>query len=218
VSLQGILDAIHTSGETQAREIEAEAQAQAQQVLAQAGAEAERLREKSRLAASAPASEERLRILHRAKLEALQIINDAREEQVDEVLSLTRARLAEIRSDPSYPAQLSRLMQEAVTELAGSLEKGAAVGLEADFRDRAFLERALPELGVELLVSYGRDCWGGVVCKSEDGRVVVVNTLEGRLDRAIPYLHRQLGNLLEDNRSLEGQAAAEGKPVRVEGP
>jgi vacuolar-type H+-ATPase subunit E/Vma4 len=218
VSLQGILDAIHTSGEKQAREIDADAQAQAHQALVQAGAEAERLREKSRLAASAPASEERLRILHQAKLEALQIVNDACEELVDEVLRQTRARLAGIRSDLSYPALLRRLTEEAVTELTGSLEESAVIGLEADPRDRAFVESMLPELGVKSLISCGLDCWGGVVCKSEDGRVVVVNTLEGRLDCAIPYLHRQLGNLFEDSRSLEDEAAAEEKHMRVEGP
>ncbi len=218
MSLQGILDAIRSSGEEQVREIEANGQAQVQQLLGQAGAEAERLREKSRLLASAPASEERLRILHQAKLEALQIVNDAREELVDEVLRQTKARLAGIRGDPSYPTLLRQLTVEAVTELSGSAEASGVIGVEADPRDRVLLERMLPELRVESLITYGLDCWGGVVCKSEDGRVVVVNTLEGRLDRAIPFLHRQLGNWFEDGRSLEDKAVAEEKHMRVAGP
>lgn len=216
MSLQGILDAIHTSGEKQAREIEAGAQAQAQQVLERVRVEAERLREKSRLSASAPASEERLRILHQAKLEVLQVVNDAREELIDEVLRQARARLAGIRGDPGYPALLRRLTEEALAELRGSLKENAAIQLEADARDRASLQSILIELDSEPVIGYGLDCWGGVVCKSEDGRVVVVNTLEGRLDCAVPYLRRHLGTLFEDGRSHEDEAA-ERERVRVEG-
>jgi vacuolar-type H+-ATPase subunit E/Vma4 len=41
------------------------------------------------------------------------------------------------------------------------------------------------------------DCWGGVVAKSEDGCIVIINTLEARLERATPYLRRYLAALFE---------------------
>jgi V/A-type H+-transporting ATPase subunit E len=214
VSLQGILNAIQATGENQAREIQEDAQAQAQQILAQAGTEAERLRQRSRQSAAAPASEERLRILHQAKLEALQVVNDAREELIDEVLRESRARLAEIRKDLGYPKLLRRLTREALAELRGSLKEDAVIWLQADPRDRSPLQSILTELGPEVQTGYGLDCWGGVVCRSEDGRVVVVNTLEGRLDCAVPHLHRHLGALFEGDRSHEG-GAAERERMRV---
>jgi len=50
------------------------------------------------------------------------------------------------------------------------------------------------------------DCWGGLVAKSEDGRIVVINTLEERLERATPFLRRYLAAFFE-NEQLESEAS-----------
>ena len=199
MSLQSILDAIHASGQKQVCDIEASAHAQVQGILAEAEAEARCLRERSRALASAPATEEQARILHQAQIEALQIINDAREELVTVVLDRTRAQLAEIRTRCHYPALLCQLTKEAVAELIGSSEEDGKARLEVDSRDRLLITKTLSDLGLELPVSFGLECWGGLVCKSEDGRVAVSNTLEGRLARATPYLYSCLVALFESS-------------------
>jgi vacuolar-type H+-ATPase subunit E/Vma4 len=191
VSLQAILDAIHASGEDQVREIEAHTRAQVEQILEEAQVEARRLREEARAGAAAPAVGERARILHQARLEALQIVGDAREALVDAALSRTRECLAGMRPDAAYPATLRRLTKEALTEL-GPLEETGGARLEADPRDHESLEGILQGLGLELAVHYDLHCWGGLTAKSEDGRVVAINTLETRLERATSYLRRYL--------------------------
>ncbi len=90
-----------------------------------------------------------------------------------------------------------RLTQEALDELAGSLEKPGKARLEADPRDQEQLESILSGIGLNLEVSYCLNCWGGIVAKSQDGQVVVINTLEARLERAAPYLRRYLAALFE---------------------
>jgi vacuolar-type H+-ATPase subunit E/Vma4 len=54
---------------------------------------------------------------------------------------------------------------------------------------------------LELPVSCELNCWGGLTAKSEDGRVVVINTLESRLERATAFLRRHLAALFEEEQS-----------------
>lgn len=199
MSLLAILDAICASGQVQVREIEERAYRQIHEMRANARLDAERIAEETRSAAVAPAIRERARIFQRARLEALQITGNGREALVDAALDQTRGHLEGLRTDAAYPAVLRRLTQEALDELADSLEKLGKARLEADPCDREQMESILSGLGLNLEVSYCLNCWGGLIAKSQDGRVVVINTLEARLERAAPYLRRYLAALFESD-------------------
>jgi len=199
MSLQAILEKIRASGETQVQEIEKGAQSQVNGILAQARVEARQIEEDACANASTPAVAERARILHRARLESLRIVGDVREDLVDTAITRTRERLASIRADPSYSVVLRTLTQEALTELAsGGAEKAQLV---ADPRDRALLKNILSNLNLDLPVNYELDCRGGLIAKSEDGRVVVINTFESRLERATTFLRRHLAALFEEEQT-----------------
>jgi V/A-type H+/Na+-transporting ATPase subunit E len=199
MSLQVILEKIRASGAVQVQEIEETTQSQVSETLAQAGMEARQIEEDSRAIASAPAIAERARIFHRARLESLRIVGDVREDMVDTAITRTRERLASLRADLSYPTVLRKLTEEALTELAsGSAGK---TQLLADPRDRSLLKNILDDLRLDLPVSYELNCWGGLTAKSEDGRVVVINTLESRLERATAFLRRHLAALFEEEQS-----------------
>ena len=144
---------------------------------------------------------ERARIIHRARLETMQIAGNTRKELVDAALEQARGRLAGFRTDPRYPEVLRNLLQQALSELNGSGGKSleaASACLEADPRDRPLLDALLEELDLNLAVGYSIQCWGGLIARSENGRVAVINTLEARLERAIPYLRSHLAALFED--------------------
>jgi vacuolar-type H+-ATPase subunit E/Vma4 len=198
VSLQAILDAIRAAGEKQVIAIESRARTQVEQVLADARTEARQLRDESCAGAAAPAAAACAHILLQARLEALQIIADAREALVDEALSRTRECLASLRADAIYTDVLRRMTVEALIELNGGLEHAEKTRLEADPRDRELLEGLLHDLGLHLPTSYQLNCQGGLIAKSDDGRVVVINTLEARLARATPYLCHYLTVLFEN--------------------
>jgi vacuolar-type H+-ATPase subunit E/Vma4 len=200
MGLEAILDAIHASGEAQVREIEVTAQARVDEILAGARAETKRLHEEARAAAAAPAAVERARLLHGARFEALQVVGGAREELVDAALCDTRRRLGTIRSEPVYRGVLHQLAVEALVALSGSLEEAGQARLEADPADKALLEEILGELGLDLSIDFVLDCQGGLIAKSEDGRVVVINTLEARLERATSRLRCDLAALFEGGR------------------
>lgn len=197
MSLLAILDAIRASGQAEVCEIEDTARRQIHEMRATARLEGERIAAESSSSAAAPAVRERARILQRARLEALQIAGNKREGLVDAALDQARGHLEGLRTDAAYPAVLERLTREALGELERSREDLSSAQLEVDPRDRELMEGILHALGLNLGASYSLNCWGGLIVKSQDGRVVVINTLEARLERATPYLRRYLARLFE---------------------
>jgi vacuolar-type H+-ATPase subunit E/Vma4 len=134
-------------------------------------------------------------------LEALRIKGSVRETLVEAVLDQVRGRLQGLRLNAIYPTVLCRLAQTSLAELAGSLEEPGKTRLSADPRDETLLTGILHEMELNLPVSYDLECWGGLIARSDDNRVVVINTLEARLERAIPYLRRTLSAYFEDEQT-----------------
>ena len=203
MSLKAILDAIRSSGQVQIDEIEKQADTRVREILANARLEAQEIREESCAAFAEPATRERARILHRARQEALRIIGTEREALIDTCLDQVRGQLSGMRTDPVYPSVLNKLTKEVLAELAGSAEDVGKALLEADPRDKRFFEAILPNLGSDPAIQYALECWGGLIFKSEDGRVVVINTLEARLQRAIPYLRSFLSAFFDEDEAIE---------------
>jgi vacuolar-type H+-ATPase subunit E/Vma4 len=200
MSLQVILERIHAAGEAKVQEIERETRAKVGEILACAHMGADQIEEDARATAIAPSTRERARILHHARLEALRVVGSVRKELVDAALTQTRERLATFREDLRYAEVLQQLINEAVTELTASGREKKAC-LLADPRDRKILEDILTGMELELQVSYELNCWGGLIAKSEDGRIVAINTLETRLERATPFLQGYLAALFEEESS-----------------
>jgi len=202
MSLETILEAIRSAGQEQVSKIELAAQAQVDEILDQAQVEAQQIREQASDQGCVSAFRERSRLLHQARMEALRIIGDAREEFIDAVLEQTRGRLASIRADEKYPAILSKLIQQAFGELEGSLGEIHKATLEIDPRDHKLVEVILAEMDLEVSVLPSLRSWGGLTVKSEGDRIVIINTLEARLASATPYLRRYLAALFENQECL----------------
>jgi len=202
MSLEAILAEIEAAGEAEAARLRAESEARARQILTEAERVASARREEARCAALLPISGERARQLHHAKLEALRTIGDVRNQLVETALAETRRRLAGLRTEPNYPLILRRLTEEAIRvlgdEAAGT--ETAPPWIETDPRDEAMLCCILHDLGFDLPVKPLLNCWGGAVARSGDGRIVAVNTLEARLERATPFLRRELAAFFEEER------------------
>lgn len=200
MSLESLLATIDASGETELAQLRAEAEARAQQILAEAESVAAARREAARRAAVFPSAGERARRLHRAKLEALRAVGEVRNGLIASTLEQTQVRLSTLRAEPDYPHVLRRLTEEALQVLGEENVKGGQFQLEVDSRDHALLARILVELGLTAPILPSLNCWGGVVVRSSDERIVVTNTLEARLERAAPFLRRDLALFFEQAR------------------
>jgi len=198
MSLEVILASIESSGEAEIDRLHSEAESRARQALEAAERKAAIAREEARRAALRPAAAERARCLHQAKLEALRIVGAVRQRLIETMLSETRRRLAVMHADPDYPLILRRLIAEAVAALGEAELRSGRVLLEIDPRDERHIRPVLNELGVNLQIVSSLHGWGGVVVTSGDGRIVVNNTLEVRLERATPFLRQDLVAFIEE--------------------
>lgn len=198
MSLSVILEAIRATGKAQVEHIESDCALQIQELLQQADLEVENSRQQALETALAPSYGERARIIHQTRQRALHALGNVRESIVDAALDQTKGHLAGMRTDASYPKVLRRLAEEAITELQETLSQPSGYQLEADQRDRILLEKILAEKEITVNVSYTLDVWGGVIARNLDNRVVVINTLEARLERASPFLRRYLAAFFEN--------------------
>jgi vacuolar-type H+-ATPase subunit E/Vma4 len=198
MSLKAIIEAVKTSGEEQVQQIEAKVRSESDAIVAEAQDRAEKLFEETRSSTTAPAIGESARLLHQARLEASSIVNQARQDLVNVALDEVAEQLANARTNPAYPEILRRLIEDTLTELWPSLNEGEIASLVADPSDRKLIKNIIPKLEREVIVRYDLKCWGGVVAESQDGRVVVTGTLEGRFNRAKPFLRQYLARIIEE--------------------
>jgi V/A-type H+-transporting ATPase subunit E len=192
MSLEVILASIESAGEAELAGLRLTAESRARQILEAAELKAAIAREEARRAALWPAAAEQARRLHQAKLEALRIVGEIRTQLFETTLIEIRRRLAELRADPDYPLILRRLLAEALDALGEVEQQHGRVVVEIDPCDAQYLYPILNDLHLNLQVVSTLQGWGGVVIASGDGRVVVNNTLESRLERAIPFLRQDL--------------------------
>ena len=197
MSLEAILAAIEASGEAEVARLRADAESRTRQMLDEAERRAAVVREEARRAALRPAAGERARRLHQAKLDALRTVGEIRNRLVESVLAETQPRLAHLCADSDYPLILRRLIEEAIRVLGAEESDSSRSLLEADPRDEILIHHILDDLDLDVPVVPSLDCWGGVVARSADRRVVATNTLEARLERATSFLRQDLAAFLE---------------------
>jgi len=199
---EALLAALDAIGEAEIARRRAEAEARVQQILGEAERAAAARRAAARREAMSPAAGENARLLQQARLEAARLVGEARLRFVEMALAQARRRLAGVRAHPQYPSLLRQWVEEAIQALGPDEIAGASPRWEADPRDAALLQTILRGLGCDSPVTASLKCAGGVVARSGDGQVTVINTLEARLERALPILRRDLAALMD--RSLSG--------------
>ncbi|HUF39282.1 MAG TPA: V-type ATP synthase subunit E [Anaerolineales bacterium] len=196
MSLEAVLGVIDQDCSARVAEIETGIGAEIAAVERAARQEAERVRLEALAAAVRPSQRLRLEAQHRARLEALEVVDAAQVELLETARVRIREILAETRRAPGYPALFAHLARQALAELAGSLEPDEVPFLSADPCDRAVLEALRETLDPAPETEYDRSGWGGVVARSRDGRVLVDNFLETRFERAWPVLRAELARSL----------------------
>jgi len=215
MSLQTILDAILDAGEVEVRQIKEQAAVKGREIQANNLQEAQQAQEEACRDASALVGRVRARTIQHARLEALQVLGGVREALIDDVLEKTGQQLHQLRASSDYPAVLHKLIREALTELSEKPSKSRVranderafyervfdekVHIEADPRDKELVLKILDEFGINPSISYGLKCWGGIIARSKDNRIVVINTVEARLERATPYLRSYLAAFFESS-------------------
>lgn len=204
MSLDAILLAIEQTG---AQQVAAEQEATQQtvaKILAGARETAAARREAAHEETMRPLAQERIKRQHQTQLTARQIVSQAQEDVVTDILAATKERLPQCRCTDAYPDILRQLVQEALSHLK---EDGVPI-IIGDRRDADLLHAIRDSLKTAVSLQLTLTCWGGVVVTSEDGRVIVDNTLQARFQRARPRLRQMLAQHISEGVAAPAEMAA----------
>ncbi len=134
---------------------------------------------------------ERNRSLYTANTEARKQIGNLKHELYNETFDLARERLASARSNGYYEDTFRKMAEEAVRSLGED-----EVVLHVDKKDVDLCRKVTGGLGIRCDIRADNDCMGGLIATSKDGKVVVYNTFESRLENARRRIRLEVFNKL----------------------
>ena len=191
MALQDILQAMEKEVEADIKLINEQSAAAVLEIRRSAENSAKEIAQRHHREILAPLQQERARRLNRARLAALRATSQAREKLFVQAQACARERLMSLRSTPDYPAILQALTEEALAQIGGE------ANVRADPRD-ATLIRSLGPRFPSARFEFDLQTCGGVEARTPDGRIYVLNTLEGRLEQAQEILRQQVMPLFSE--------------------
>lgn len=208
MALEQILKALEDHTDRENGELERSATEEIAAIQTAARLEAKRVHQEQIDVIQKPLQLEQSRILNRAKLEALQIVLQTREQIMEVVIELSAKRLAKLSESTSYPSLLCHLTQEAIDALESTDEYHIRVracdeelmnSIVQNLDIQATVTDDLREQDSQLDSQYGS--LGGLVMSTRDGRIQVRNTLDLRLQRvAVLYRSRIAESIFSNAR------------------
>jgi vacuolar-type H+-ATPase subunit E/Vma4 len=185
MALADILHAMERQVEADIKRLEEQSAATVSEIRQSAQDDAHAILERHQREVLAPLQQERARRLNRARLAALRATSQARERLFVQALECARDRLGSLRATPDYPLMLCALLEETLAQIAGE-----AI-VRADPRDAPLIRAMRPRFPV-VRFEFDLQTGGGIEGRTPDGRIRVVNTLEGRLEQAHDILRQKV--------------------------
>lgn len=195
--LDDILRAMQGQADSEIGGITQAANAEAAQLLAEAEAEGKAIRSRHRARAEPMLITEAASLQNKAKLGALRAIANAREQLLTDSFGHAEDCLAEIRRSKQYTAIFTALVQEAVEGL------GEDLVARVDPHDAPLATTVFAQLGLRAEIQEVPIPLGGLEIGTRDGRVIIVNTLASRLDRARSILRGPVATILSGKSKSE---------------
>lgn len=191
MALKDILEAMEKEVEADVKRIEEQSAEAALEIRRDAERSANEIEERHHREVLAPLQQERARRLNRARLAALRETSYARERLFMQALACARERLMTLRSNTEYPNILCALVEEALAEIEGDPI------VRADPRDTALLLSMRSHFPAARFEFDLQTC-GGIEARTLDGRICVVNTIEGRLEQAHETMRQKVMPLFSE--------------------
>ncbi|MGF1470665.1 MAG: V-type ATP synthase subunit E [Rubrobacteraceae bacterium] len=190
--LNDLLSAIEADANEERARLDESSRAAAEEILARARAEAEFARTQPTRDQEPELQREAARRIGAARVEAANLLREAREESFDQLLGEARSRLGTLRGTGRYRGLLGALLDEARAVLPN------ARVMRVDPADAELASELAAEH--DLTVESSLQTTGGLELASDDGRSIR-NTFEERLANAEPELRMAYGRRLAARES-----------------
>lgn len=193
--LEHILRALQAQGEAEIERIERAADEEAAQLIAEAEAAAQNIRARHRARVEPLLLAEAAGLQNKARLGALRAVATAREELIVDAFAQAQKCLAQIRATKPYAAILHALAREAVEALGDHSSTDSLIA-RVDPRDEEIARAVFAELVVRVKIETQPIPIGGLEVATCDARIVIVNTLIARLERARNIIRGPVAKIL----------------------
>lgn len=197
MDLDQILKQIKAETEQEVQKILAEGQEQVDALLQKARDEVEGSRQRILNDGKYRQQREMAIIMRQGVMESLRLQAEAHQKLIDAAMQEASEKLDKLYSMEGYAVILEKFAGEALAELSPSLLPGQKAILRFDPKDKRV---PLPKFEIEGHVCecvYDLKTKGGCIAQSEDGKVVVNNTIEARIKNGLPKLRQQMWQLYE---------------------
>ncbi|MFH1736612.1 MAG: V-type ATP synthase subunit E [Actinomycetota bacterium] len=190
MALDDMLRAIEEEGEARCKEILDNAEAEAAEILKNAKEEAKRVREEYVTRAEATMYGEKTRILSDAKLYVKKQVIQAKEKHIEDAFDNVASEFEAMRKRPEYASYFRRLLDETAANAEGNLV------ISVDRRDEKVARDAVAAAGLDCELRTDISTLGGLKAITADGRIVLTNTIDSRLERAKQFLKPEVATKL----------------------
>jgi len=186
----GLLEALAKEAQEEQQTLLAQARAEAQEIIEKAHREAREFKEDRRAAAESEMASERLRVLGGANLKAADLLLRTKEALLAKAFEDALVELGKRMEGRDGDRLLLKLIEEALPDL------GEAFALEVSLEDLGVVQAFLKERNLQAEVRANAGIRHGAKLVSGDGRLVILNTFDARLDLAGKTLRVEIGKLL----------------------
>jgi V/A-type H+-transporting ATPase subunit E len=202
--VEKIIQRIEEDSRAEVEGILREARDKAEKIKAEAEKKAKGIEDEIIGKGKREAEQEKQRIIANARLRARKMKLDAKEEVIRAALEEAEKKLKKVSTSKDYPKVLENLIEEAAISIGEKEVKIFVRKEDARILTADLLEKLSKEAKCKIsLSSQTINTCGGVIARTNDGRVEVDNTLETRMERMREDLRSQVAEVL----LLGGRAA-----------
>ena len=191
MTYENLIASMEVSAEKGFADTMQKAQAEAAEIKRSAESKAELIKASHLENAQRSVEAERNKRIYNAKAENKMRIIKEKDAVIERAFFDAKKTLDNFRDDVDYKENFKKMLQEAVHEF-----EDEKVSLHVDPRDETLCRQVLSELGRNSEIVTNLTSAGGLAVSTKDGKVVVSNTIETRLNNVKQLLKREVFSTL----------------------
>ena len=174
-----LIESVEMCADDKIREIKEKATGDAEDIKAEAKKKDEIIKKRHLDAVRKTVESERSKSLGKVNEDVRMQLTRAKDDVFQHAFTEAQKILSSVRGQANYENIFKTLLKEAVTEL-----EGEEVLLHIDKKDEDLCKKLLSELKLNCVIVTDITCAGGLNVSTKDGRFIIFNTVDSRIERA----------------------------------
>jgi vacuolar-type H+-ATPase subunit E/Vma4 len=188
---EDLISAVKASAQERIKELQERAQAEAQKIRKDAEERAQGTRSAYLEEAARGVKLEKGKLISKVGAEKRMALARLKDDLFQQVFARAAQEISSVRNHPAYRESFKGMVREAMEELARE-----EVRIHIDPRDETLCREILKEMQRNCDVVTDLTTLGGLNATTADGRLMVLNTLESRLQRAKELMKSEIMSTL----------------------